>query len=84
MYVDLKREFEPELAALLLREIKSGHLRNRNKAVALQEERLLTGNRFEIPISQYRYRRQMASNFKEGGAAELFRTNGVKKGTKGI
>ena len=35
MYVDLKGEFEPELVALLLREIKSGHLRNRNKAVAL-------------------------------------------------
>src|ERR1700751_1700223 len=35
MYVDLKREFEPELVALLLREIKSGPLRNRNKAVAL-------------------------------------------------
>jgi hypothetical protein len=35
IYVDLKREFEPELVALLLREIKSGPLRNRNKAVAL-------------------------------------------------
>ena len=35
MYVDLKREFDRELVALLLREIKSGPLRNRNKAVAL-------------------------------------------------
>ena len=63
MYVDLKGEFEPELVALLLREIKSGHLRNRNKAVALPatKKRFLTGNRFEIPLSQYRYRRQMVS-----------------------
>jgi hypothetical protein len=35
MYVDLKREYEPEMVALLLREIKSGPLRNRNKAGAL-------------------------------------------------
>ena len=35
MYVDLKREFAPELVALLLLEIKTGPLRNRNKAAAL-------------------------------------------------
>ena len=35
MYVDLKREFDPELIALLLLEIKSGPLGHRNKAVAL-------------------------------------------------
>jgi hypothetical protein len=33
--VDLKREFDPELIALLLLEIKSGPLGHRNKAVAL-------------------------------------------------
>jgi transposase len=35
MYVDLKREFEPELVGSLLREIKLGPLRNRNKALAV-------------------------------------------------
>jgi len=35
MYVDLKREFEPQLVGALLREIKSGPLRNRNKALAV-------------------------------------------------
>ena len=35
MYVDLNREFEPELVASLLQEIKSGPLRNRSKAVAV-------------------------------------------------
>ena len=35
MYVDLKRELEPELVGSLLWEIKSGPLRNRNKALAV-------------------------------------------------
>ena len=64
MYVDLKREFEPELVALLLREIKSGPLRNRNKAVALLARK--KGFSLEIvskSLSVNRYRRQMASDF---------------------
>jgi hypothetical protein len=35
MYVDLEGACEPQLVALLLRQIKAGPLRNRNKAVAV-------------------------------------------------
>src|ERR1700719_453923 len=83
MYVDLKREFEPELVALLLREIKSGSLRNRNKAVAL----LARKKGFSLGIvSKYLLVNidtivKWLQTFKEGGAAKLFRTrsSGVKK-----
>ena len=83
MYVDLKREFEPELVALLLREIKSGPLRNRNKAVALLARK--KGFSLEI-VSRFLFVNidtvvKWLQTFKEGGAGELFapRSRGVKK-----
>jgi transposase len=83
MYVDLKGEFGPEMVALLLREIKSGPLRNRNKAVALLARK--KGFSLEI-VSKYLLVNidtvvKWLQTFKEGGAAELFRTrsSGVKK-----
>ena len=83
MYVDLKREFEPELVALLLREIKSGPLRNRNKAVALLARK--KGFSLEIISKSLLVNIDTVvkwlQTFKEGGAAELFRarSSGVKK-----
>jgi len=83
MYVDLKREFEPELVALLLREIKSGPLRNRNKAVALLARK--KGFSLEI-VSRFLFVNidtvvKWLQTFKEGGTGELFapRSRGVKK-----
>ena len=83
MYVDLKGEFEPELIALLLREIKSGPLRNRNKAVALLARK--KGFSVEI-VSRFLLVNidtvvKWLQTFKEGGAGELFatRSSGVKK-----
>jgi transposase len=83
MHVDLKREFEPELVALLLREIKSGPLRNRNKAVALLARK--KGFSVEI-VSRFLFVSKETvfkwlQTFKEGGAEELFatRSSGVKK-----
>ena len=83
MYVELKREFEPELIALLLREIKSGPLRNRNKAVALLARK--KGFSVEI-VSRFLSVNidtviKWLQTFKEGGAGKLFtaRCRGVKK-----
>jgi transposase len=83
MYVDLKREFDPELIALLLLEIKSGPLGHRNKAVALLA--IKKGFSVEI-VSRFLLVNKKTvfkwlQTFKEGGAGELFATrfSGVKK-----
>src|SRR6266481_5812570 len=83
MYVDLRREFEFELVALLLLEIKSGPLRNRNKAVALLSRK--KGFSVEI-IARFLFVSKKTvfkwlQTFKEGGAGKLFaaRSSGVKK-----
>jgi hypothetical protein len=75
MHVDLKREFEPELVALLLREIKSGPLRNRNKVVALLARK--KGFSVEI-VSRFLFVSKETvfkwlQTFKEGGAAGAIR-----------
>jgi transposase len=83
MYADLKGEFEPELVAYLLREIKSGPLRNRDRAVALLTRK--KGFSAQI-VSRLLFVSEKTifkwlQTFKEGGAGKLFatRSNDVKK-----
>src|SRR5271165_6626101 len=82
MYIDLKREFEPDLIALLLREIKSGPLRNRNKAVALlARKKGFSVDRVEFLLVNIDTVVKWLQTFKEGGAGKLFttRSSGIKK-----
>ncbi len=83
MYVDLKGEFEPALVAFLLREIKSGPLRNRNKAVAVLARK--KGFSAEI-VSRFLSVTtdtvfKWLKTFEEGSAGQLVatRSSGAKK-----
>lgn len=82
-YVDFEKEFEPDLIASLLREINSGPLRNRNKAVAVLARK--KGVSAEIiskflSVSKDTVLRWLKA-FEEGGAEQLLatRSSGLKK-----
>jgi transposase len=83
MYDDLNRELEPELIASLLREIKSGPLRNRNKAVAVLARKKGGSTRIVSKFLSVDEKTvcKWFRTFEEGGAGQLVatRSGGVKK-----